>query len=352
MTVSNVANGRYHLMRPETRARVESVIRRLGYRPHITARGLRSARRFLIGMLVVDESPAFLVDSFTTQAIAGLSNFLGERGYGLLLQGVHPNEFDNSIFVQDARTDGLCVFLSGTAGQRAAMIRKLAKLNEPLVLLQETVDSIPADTCLVRQDDYGGGKALAKHLLDKGARDFLMLLTKVEWSAVHQRELGVRSALQDAPHSTTFRTLTCNHSNFAMTQKTLQSALNLHGLPDAIIAANDQMGIAAMKLLVARGLNVPGDILITGFNAFDFWQYSDPTLTTIHSAAIELGERSGAELLRRLQTGRFKSKTVLLPVSLEIGGATMSDETKNDYTRLSRDSRRKRGIHKSSSTFQ
>src|SRR3546814_19844135 len=91
MTVSNVVNGHHRLMSEATRQLVEAAIERLGYRPHVTGRSLRLDRRFAIGLVLVDPSLTFLADPFITQLVAGLSNYLREHGYGLVLTWVAPD---------------------------------------------------------------------------------------------------------------------------------------------------------------------------------------------------------------------------------------------------------------------
>src|SRR5262249_49380748 len=88
MTVSNFMNGRFQAMSEETRTRIAETVAKLNYRPHSAGRGLRTSAGLLIGMIVVDESPAFLTDPFITQVISGLSNHLNQHGYGLVLQGL------------------------------------------------------------------------------------------------------------------------------------------------------------------------------------------------------------------------------------------------------------------------
>ena len=82
------------------------------------------------------------------------------------------------------------------------------------------------------------------------------------------------------------------------------------------------MGIAAMKLMAVRKLKVPNDIVITGFNAFEFSQYTSPVLTTVRSPAYELGARGGVEILHRLKEGRFSQAEIVYPVELQKGGST------------------------------
>jgi LacI family transcriptional regulator len=77
-----------------------------------------------------------------------------------------------------------------------------------------------------------------------------------------------------------------------------------------------------MKLIVSRGKRVPHDVAITGFNAFDFWEYTDPVLTTVRSPAYEMGSRGGEEILKRLTDGAFARREIVFPVSLQRGTST------------------------------
>ena len=80
-----------------------------------------------------------------------------------------------------------------------------------------------------------------------------------------------------------------------------------------------QTAIAAQNWLMDRGTLVPQQVKITGFNAFDFARFARPALTTIKSPAYELGDVGASELLRRLETGIFAEREIVLPVTLEIG---------------------------------
>ena len=84
------------------------------------------------------------------------------------------------------------------------------------------------------------------------------------------------------------------------------------------------IAIAAMKACAAAGLQVPGNVQVTGFNAFEIWRYAEPVLTTVRSAAHALGERAGEELIARLQTGKFARREIVLPVDLQVGDSTRS----------------------------
>lgn len=322
MTVSNVINGRHQLMRVETLRRVEREIIRLGYRPQSTGRSLRQKRSQVVGMLILDQSPLYLADPFITQVVTAISNRLSQSGYGFLLQGTTAEALEKSLLLRDARTDAFCVFLHGESRRRREILERLVRMGEPVLAFQETIDIPGADYCRVLQNDHDGGRRLGEHLVARGARRCVMVVPELRWPAVHRRFLGVRAALNEEGVGANLRVVRCGGARFADTQAALTAEIARHGVPEAVLAANDQMGIAVLRLLQARGLKVPGDVLVTGFNGFEFWQFTDPVLTTVFSPAYEMGERGAAALLNRLERGYFAERRVLLPVELRNGGST------------------------------
>jgi LacI family transcriptional regulator len=76
-----------------------------------------------------------------------------------------------------------------------------------------------------------------------------------------------------------------------------------------------------LKWLAERAVAVPDQVKVTGFNAFDFWHFATPTLTTVHSSAYALGETAAANLLQRLKVGCFVQRDVILAVALDLGGS-------------------------------
>ncbi len=321
MTVSNFVNSRLSAMSADTRDRIQRVVDELGYRPHAMARNLRLARRYAIDMVIVDDAPHYLADPFTTHIVAGLSNHLNSQGYALQLQAVAPAEFHDSALVRNLRADGVCVLMSGSNATRRGFLNSLLGLGQPIVAFQESSPPQGADLCAIVQDDRAGGRLVARHVLERGPRAIAMLVPSVTWPAIVQRVAGVRDALRAAP-GVAFRIVACGDGEYGQTQDALAADMAVHGTPDAVIAGNDQMGIAAMKLMAAKGLRVPADVAITGFNAFEFWQYTDPMLTTIVSPAYEMGARGAAELLARLSEGHFRTPRIVFPVTLQPGGST------------------------------
>jgi DNA-binding LacI/PurR family transcriptional regulator len=322
MTVSNYINGKFQFMSETTRRRVQRAAERMDYRPHASARSLRLAERLSVGMVVIHEEPDFLADPYITNIVAGLGNYLGERGYALVLQGMPWRELQHSPLVRHVLTDGICVMLSGSNATRRACLKRLCELRQPVVAFQERLPRWAEDLCVIRQDDRHGGQLLGAHLMERGARKLLMLLPALDWPAIREREAGLRLAIAPYPRAAAIAMLRCGDGSMAETQAALAAHLDAHAPPDAIVAGNDQMGIAALKLLRKRGLRVPRQVLVTGFNAFDFWQYSDPVLTTVQSPAYDVGARGAEAMLQRLKEGQFAGRDIVLPVVLRRGNST------------------------------
>jgi LacI family transcriptional regulator len=322
MTVSNVVNGHQRLVLEATRLKVEAAIKRLGYRPQAAGRSLRLARQFSIGMILVDESPSFLADPFITQLVAGLSNHLSERDYALVLQAVSARNFARSSLVRRAETDALCALLSGQPAARIRLAERLAAIDHPLILFQEALPASIVDGCSIRQDDFSGAKALAALILGRGAQRLLFLVPALAWPAVEERERGIRAAIAAHRRRLSLAILPCGEGDVGAVEVALNGYAQRGEIPDAVMGANDQIGIAAMKWLRRKSLRVPDDVLVTGYNAFEFWSYSDPVLTTVRSPAYEMGARGGEAILQRLKDGEFDRRDEVLPVSLQVGGST------------------------------
>jgi LacI family transcriptional regulator len=181
------------------------------------------------------------------------------------------------------------------------------------------------DCVVIGQNDFDGGRQIGDHLVATGCRNCWMTVPRTEWAAIQSRLAGVSASLEKAglPPPTLIR---CDDESFPVNYEATLAALRQGPRPDAIIGGNDQMAIAAMKACIDFGISVPDEVQVTGFNAFEMWRYVDPPLTTVQSAAKALGERAGAELIARLQSGHFATREIVLPVTLQLGRSTRSAE--------------------------
>ena len=269
MTVSNVVNGRSGTVGAETRMRVESAISELGYRPNAAARALKLSKSRTIGLIVLNESYNILADPFIADLADGLCAGVNEQGYSFLVQGLRPEDLERPLESLKMQCDGLCLLLSGASALRINMLTLLRQLKQPIVLFQQSLPEQIDDICLLRQDDFEGGRLIASYLLGRGARRLLMLVPALEWPAMVARLEGVRQAVALCPDAE-LEVLHTEGEKADAVKDSLGRHLESNALPDAIMAGNDQMAIATHELLIKAGTAVPDQVRLTGFNAFSF----------------------------------------------------------------------------------
>lgn len=319
-TVSNVLNCRDASTSPATRRHVLEVIEQLGYRPQASARGLRTARRRAVAMIVVDESEAYLQDPFPAAIVAGLTAHLNELGYVAVLHGCRYDQFERTAAIRQHGVDGYCLLLSGDEAARRRIVETVARYRQPLVLFEET--AAPAgDIVIVRQDDADGGRQLANHLLARGARDVAFVGPQLCWPAVEARFAGFREAANAAGQPMRIRDVRTPSEAFEDVYAAVTAALLVTPL-EALVCANDQIALAALQAAQDAGRSIPDDLLVTGFNGLGSWRHCRPHLTTVRSPARELGRTGAAVLIDRLERGAFPDAPMVLPVALQPGGTT------------------------------
>jgi len=321
MTVSNVVHGHFHSVGVETRERVQLEINRLNYRPNISARNLRALSSNSIGMVISNSEPDFLSDPFIAQLVSGLSNFLSSRDFSLDIQGTVPERFEDAGIMRKASNDALCAVLCGPQSMRQQNIDYLKGIDQPTVIFQEPIRCRGVDIAIIRQDDEGGGFELGKHLVKQKVKKVMFVRPVTDWPAIEQRERGLRAALDESRRRVTCETIESDSEGFQDVKAAVKQYIE-HSRPDAIVAATDSMGIAAMRMCEEKGLSAPGDIRVAGFNGFSAWQYATPALTTVISPAYDMGRCAGEVLLGRLQDGRFNRKSIVLPTQLLVGEST------------------------------
>jgi DNA-binding LacI/PurR family transcriptional regulator len=319
MTVSNFVHAKP--VRLKTRKLVEEAIARLNYRPNASARSLRLSEEYSVGIVIADSDPAYLNDPFISRLVSGLSNYLSSLDYTLDVQGVAPERFENATILNKVGNEALCAILCGPKALRKEHFAYLNRLGQPIVVFREVFQPLAPNMAVVSQDDLSGGKQLGQHLLKKRLRSVLFVRPALSWCAVEQREKGLRSILATAAPAIEVKTVMAPTERFDDVRQVVRDQLAKR-TPDAIVAATDSMAAAALKACELAGIRMPKDLMLAGFNGFDVWRYTSPTITTVISPAYELGRLAGELLIQRLKTGTFSKRSVVLPVRLQVGEST------------------------------
>jgi len=290
-TVSRILNGTA-VVSDEKRAAVDQAIAKLGFVPNPVARGLAGGRTLSIG--VVSQA----IDSpFYGAALRGIEVELGTAGYSPLFMSGHwrADEEARCIDVlRSRRVDGLIV-LTGRLADSA--LRSLAR-SLPVVV---TGRSLKAGNLLSMDfDNREGARQATQHLIDLGHRRIAFISGDPEHPDAVDRQQGYRSAIEAA--GLRFDPALVAPGNFSEHSGLLAVERLLDGRTrfSAIFAANDQMAFGASLGLYRRGLRVPDDVSLVGFDDVAGSVYVVPPLTTVHNPIQEIGQLAARAMLSLL----------------------------------------------------
>jgi LacI family transcriptional regulator len=287
-TVSRALNGHVNVA-DAVRRRVVSIADELRYTPHHAARSLSSRRTQAVGV-VLPELPG---DCFS-DLVRGIDGVARERGLHLLVSGYHGCAEDQVVALRAmrSRVDGLLV-MAPHPGNAACLGEHLLS-SLPSVL----IDNHPSMTACrtVGVDNHGAARTMVRHLVACGYRRIAFIAGPPDSHDARERQRGYHDGLSEAGlggHSCVVP------GNFDEVSGCRAAGLLLASTPrhEAIFAANDAMALGCLAVLNQRGLRVPLDIALAGFDDIPAARYADPSLTTMRTDLRELGARAMRLLL-------------------------------------------------------
>lgn len=292
-TVSRVINTS-PFVKGETRARVEAVIAELGFTPDPQARGLAFRRSFLVGMIYDNPSPNYVVNM--QQGVLD-----GVRGSGLELV-VHPCNRGADSFLADVqgfvvRQKLFGVVLPPSVSEDDRVIAILKQADCPYVRIASVSLDEPAN--MVVTNDSRGAAEAARHLAELGHRRVAFISGPTTFRSSHERGRGFREGL--AEHGVTLDEAYVRQGAYTFESgvEAAESLLAMPSPPTAIFAGNDEMAIGVMKAARDRGLDVPGDLSIVGFDDLPMASRVWPNLTTVRLPIRDMGRMAAEKLTAR-----------------------------------------------------
>lgn len=313
-TVSRVLNGRDDVA-PETREAVRKIIREHGYTANRSARGLSAGRTGLVGVLVPMVFPAYFAG-----ILAGAAEALSERGLQIVLSPT-GGEHDREVSLLDrlhGLTDGSLIILpeeSSDELERFVDEGYHFVVVDPLMPLDDKIPSVSAA-------NTSGADQAMRHLLELGHRRIAQITGPAGWVATEERRRGYRAALAAAgilpdPALEIEATPEIDSGR--------EAGEYLLGLPDpptAIFAFNDNTAIGAVEAARERGLSVPGDLSVVGFDDVEHATIVTPKLTTVRQPLAEMGRTAVSLLSRLLERQRFETLHIELATRLVVREST------------------------------
>lgn len=315
-TVSNVVNNRPHIS-PAMREKVERAVAELGYRANLTARNLRRGRTGMIGLAIPELSQPYFAE-LADQVIA----YAKTKGVSVLVEPtIDSPDGDAGILVDDRRllSDGLIL----SPNHLTPGGPRLDSLGIPVVVLTERLFETGVDH--ITMQDTAAAQAATAYLLDQGRRRIAAIgaqpLETVGTAMLRERGYRAAHAARDVAVDPTLMEAVDRwqpDGGF----RAMEAILDRGAAPDAVFAFNDSMAVGAMRALSARGIAVPQDVAVVGFDDITAARFTEPPLTTIAPGRAQAARLAVDLLLARIDGSRtVPGEEILTDFELVVRGS-------------------------------
>jgi len=312
-TVSRVLHG-HPGVRSETRERVQQALTQVDYQPNAFARAMKTARSGSVGVVV-----ARLSNPLYPALLQEISTALAQQGLRMMVwDAEHGGERPAGLALRQGMVDGIILT---TATAQSALAREAADSGAPVVLVNRTVDGVPCEQ--VYSDNLGGGRQIARYLARCGRKRIALIGGPDDASTIRDRERGFRQALGregvELPARYAQRVTTFSH---ASGRDAVLRLLELAQPPDAVFCANDVIALGAMDGARSRGMRIPEDLWVVGYDDIEMAGWGAYDLTTVRQPITGMAALATSLLVQRLSQPGRKPGLHCLPNDLVIRGST------------------------------
>jgi LacI family transcriptional regulator, galactose operon repressor len=314
-TVSRVLNDRPDVA-PGTRETVLQVVREHGFSTNRGARGLSSGRTGIVGLTL-----PLIADSYFGPILSGASEALYEQDMRIVLAPT-LHEHDREVSLVDrlmrGTTDGAILMLPEESTDE---LLALQQLDYPFVVVdprEPPPDGIPSVSAM----HAAGAKAATEHLLELGHRRIGAIGGAPGWYANDERMIGFRAALAAEGQLPDPAMIVQSDWRIPRGEEAADYLLSLPDPPTAIFGFNDNVAIGALNAARRRGLRVPEDLSVVGFDDTFQATIATPNLTTIRQPLAELGRMGVSLLLRLIEGQRLDALRIELATTLVVRDST------------------------------
>jgi LacI family transcriptional regulator len=314
-TVSRVLNDRPDVS-DETREAVLEVVRRLGFSTNRSARALSAGRTGLVGVTL----PVVHAQYFSS-ILSGASEALYEQDMrAILCPTLHRHDREVTLLdrLMHGTTDGAILMLPEESSDE---LKALQQQRYPFVVIDPRVyldEGIPS----VSAANASGAKQATEHLLSLGHRRLGAITGPAAMMATEERRHGYHAALVGADVMPDPRLEVTSNWTIAGGFEAALTLLDLPERPTAIFAFNDNIAIGTMRAARARGLRVPDDLSIVGFDDTEEAAIVTPALTTVRQPLAEMGRMAVSLLVRLLDGQRVEALSVELATRIVVREST------------------------------
>jgi DNA-binding LacI/PurR family transcriptional regulator len=302
------------LVNPRTAEKIRKIARESGYRASAVARGLVTRRTRTIGLVVTT-----VADPFTSAVVSGIEQTANDHGYSVFLADSNADPEREQKVVQafaERRVDGIIVTSSRVG---ALYLTLLSEMMVPIVLVNDQHPGEFVHSVMIA--NRPGSRAAAAHLVELGHHRIAYLGDRFGYQSDAERYAGYRQALDAAriPPMPELEVYGDGKPEAAL--RAMDQLLALDHPPTAVCCYNDMSALGALRAIHMRGLGVPRDISVTGFDDLFLASYTEPPLTTVRQPMRRMGQLA-MESLFKLMSGQESSVQIRIEPELIVRKST------------------------------
>lgn len=311
-TVSKVLRG-VTTVGKDNASRVKSAVEMLGYRSDPLAANLRRNRRSLVGLIVPD-----FKNPFFGALVSAIEQCAEDSGYRLVTVSSSEAEVMERRQIEallDWRVAGILLIPNA-----------MSMLNDTLLISEDMptvmIDRVPETSRFdgVGVDNAESSAKMVRHFYDQGHRKLLVAASLPNLPNMKQRVEGALAAAMSMPEPMEIETLYCGPDIANATAK-ISSRFEQGGAPQAVFALFIQATLAVLREVDKRGLNIPRDISLAGFDDFEWMQVTHPPVATVIQPIEQLAAAAWKQLLHRIEFPDRKVAAIQIPCTLEFRGS-------------------------------
>lgn len=303
-SVSRFTNNKGYVSE-DAKKRIEKAINKLNYRPNEIARSLFQKKTNMVGLIIPDIS-----NPFFPMLARGVEDYLAERNYQMVL-GNTANDPQREIqYYQSFQQHNFAGIIT------AVEPLENHKVTLPLIQVDRADDQSPF---YVRSDHHLGGRLVAEAVIQTKPQHVLVMKGPSEIYNVSQKNEAILAEFQKQGIS--YQELAVNTFGLEEISALVKEVMVVveAGHCDTIVATNDIHAIYIMKEAISRGLAIPEELQIIGYDGIDFAELLVPQLLTIKQPVYEMGSLAAEMLLNQIEDKENKTRQVSLPVVLSEG---------------------------------
>lgn len=322
-TVSKALRDSYEIS-DKTKKLVVEFAQKHNYRPNPMAQSLKKGHSKSIGIVV-----SSIDNQFFSQVINGMESEAYSQGYNVIITQSHESyelEVQNVGHLIHRAIDGLLISIA-TETADVEHLRRLQQQGLPIVFFDRVSNEI--DTHKVIVDNLGGAYQATIHLLDSGYKNIAHITSSVTSSVTNQRLAGYVDALVERGIEVKEQNIKyCLHGglNLDELEQAIDELMQTEPRPDAILTASDRITTSTMTLLHKKNIRIPQDVALVGFSNTVLADVLNPSLTSVHQPAFEIGRKATEMLLSIINSKRpvTEFENVILPTELFIRSSSAS----------------------------